>query len=104
MSHQTFIEHIIAAWHTIEVEDPHLGITSVVKRLPDGSKGAIEIHSPTHLALIEVWEHANCLDTTILRAGEQKGVILAAGSCISRIESIERLRSLRTALGGDSHV
>ena len=103
MPHQTFVEHVIAAWYTLEAESPHLGITSAVKRLPDGSKGAIEIESPTHLALIEVWEHANCLDTTILRAGEQRGVILAAGSCITRIESIERLRSFRAALAEDSH-
>jgi hypothetical protein len=102
MPHQTFVEQIISAWQLLEAESPDPRITSSVKRLPDGSKSAIEIHAPSQLAVVEVWEHANCLDTTILREGEQSGVTLSAGPCANRAEGIERLRFLRATLTGNS--
>jgi hypothetical protein len=98
MSNQTFVEHVIATWHVLEAEAPRLGTTSAVKRSSDGTKGVIEIRTPGSLATVEVWEHANCLDTTILREGEGMGVILAAGPCVNRAESTERLRTLRKVL------
>jgi hypothetical protein len=102
MPHQTFVEHVIASWHALAAEARNFEIVSAAKRLSDGSKGVIEIRALGHLATVEVWEHANCLDTTILRAGETTGVILAAGPCANQIESLERLRALRTALVADS--
>jgi hypothetical protein len=98
MSHQTFVEHAIAAWQAIEVAAPHLRDTATVKRLPDGSKAVIEIRTLGHLATVEVWEHANCTDTTILRKGEKVLVALAAGPCFNWAESTERLNALRRAL------
>jgi hypothetical protein len=103
MPHQTFVEHVIASWHALAAEARNFEIVSAAKRLPDGSKGVIEIRALGHIATVEVWEHANCLDTTILRAGEQTGVILAAGTCANQLESLERLRALRTALVGGSN-
>jgi hypothetical protein len=102
MAHQTFIEHVIASWHGLAAEARNFEIFSAEKHLSDGSKGVIEVRALGHLATVEAWEHANCLDTTILREGEQTGTILAAGPCANQVESLERLRALQKALLGDS--
>ena len=103
MPNQTFVEYVIASWHVLEAEVPRLRATSTIKRSSDGTKSVIEIYAPSSLATVEVWEHANCLDTTILREGEAMGVILAAGPCVNRTESVERLRTLRKVLAQESN-
>ena len=48
--------------------------------------------------LVELWEHARCLDTTLLVNGEQQARILSAGPCADETALLSRLQELRSAL------
>jgi hypothetical protein len=98
MSELTFVQKVLRAWAGLAAELSPLGIASNVSALPNGSKGVVEIQSQEHLALIEVWEHAHCLDTTLHQERAATGTILAAGPCTSWHEAEERLQALRAAL------
>ena len=93
-----FIQRTIDAWQTLVADAPALAASSTVRRSADETKAVVEIETPSHTALIELWEHASCLDTTILKSGEERGVILAAGLCTSESEAIARLVQLKRML------
>ena len=98
MSHPSFVEAVVHTWLELQPSLSGVLIASNVKRLPDGSKIAIEIQTQDHLAFVEAWEHAACLDTTIHQAGAESGTLLAAGACGERSEIKVRLASLCNAL------
>jgi len=100
MSHQSFVESVLCAWLELAPELLPLVIAMNIKRLPDGSKATIEVETSRYVALIEVWEHAACLDTTVLRIDTKEDKALAAGSCNGQQEVLERLRALRDVLLG----
>jgi hypothetical protein len=98
MSEQPFVQRVLAAWSGLALELPSLGIASRASTLPNGSKGVIEIQSRRQLALIEVWEQAQCLDITLHCNSAVHGTILAAGPCASWQDVEQRLHSLKAAL------
>ena len=102
ISSRSFVETVIEMWLASEPALSHVLISSNVRRLPDGSKIAIELQTTNHLALIEAWEYATCLDTTIHRLDAAQGTILAAGSCASSDAAEERLVALCKALSETS--
>ena len=98
MSQPTFVENTISTWLNLQLALSHLLISSTVSRLPDGGKAVIEIETSSHLALVEIWEHALCLDTTIHATNEEQGSVLASGPCKGLGEVAERLNALQAAL------
>jgi hypothetical protein len=98
MSQFTFVESVVHTWLELQPSLAGVLIASKVKRFPDGSKIAIEIQTQDRLALVEAWEHAMCLDTTIHQGGADSGTILAAGACEQRSEIKVRLLGLSNAL------
>jgi hypothetical protein len=58
----------------------------------------MEVEGVGIAALVEVWEHARCLDITVLHLPSGKSSALAAGPCPSEAEVLPRLVALRTAL------
>lgn len=61
-------------------------------------KLVIEVETTKHLALVEAWEHASCLDVTIMDARSRSSTVLAAGPCDSDAQVSERLSALCAAL------
>jgi hypothetical protein len=97
----SFIEQTIETWLAITVDIPAVAELSTIQRSSDATKAAIEIETSTHLGLIEIWEHANCLDTTIHESGQPRGLILAEGPSSDDSVTHQRLRQLRDALFGN---
>jgi hypothetical protein len=98
MPASSFIQRTIDAWQTLIAEAPALVASSTVRRSADETKAVVEIETPRHTALIELWEQASCLDTTTLKNGEGKAAILAAGPCTSEGDAIARLVQLKRML------
>ena len=96
MSGNSFIDGAIETW--LHIAGTRLVQASKVVRSSDGRKGAIEIRLPEHTALIELWEHPNCIDTTLLVNGEQQARILSSGPCADESTMLSRLQELRSAL------
>jgi hypothetical protein len=61
-------------------------------------KLVIEIETPNHVALVEAWEHASCLDVTIVDARSLASTSLAAGPCSNEAQVNERLAALCATL------
>ena len=98
MSHPAFVESVLHTWLELRPSLSGVLITSDLKRSSDGSKLGIEIQTQNHLALVEAWEHATCLDITLHQAGAESGTILVAGACAERSEIKARLLRLCNAL------
>ena len=96
MPAESFIEAAVRIW--LSVAEDRIKQASTVHRLSDGQKAAIEIQLPECTALIELWEHARCIDTTIHMNGKQQGIVLAAGPCANEQLVRERIQELRSAL------
>ena len=96
MSGNSFIEGAVETW--LRIAGTRLVQASKIARSSDGQKGAIEIQLPEHTALVELWEHARCLDTTLLVNGQQQARILSAGPCLDEGALLSRLQELRSAL------
>ena len=96
MSSDSFIEGAVETW--LRIAGARLAQASTVARSSDGQKGVIEIRLPEFTALVEFWEHARCLDTTLLVNGEQQARILSAGPCADAHALLSRLQDLRSAL------
>ena len=103
MPQVSFVETVVKTWLALQQGLSPVLVASQVRRLPDGSKLVIELETQKHLALIEAWQHAECLDTTIHRIGVQQGTTLAAGPCVGAKELDARLLALRDALLADSN-
>ena len=96
MSADSFIEGAVETW--LRIAGTRLVQSSNVVRSSDGQKGVIEIQLPEHSALVELWEHAHCLDMTLLVNGEQQARVLCAGPCANETALLLRLQALRSAL------
>jgi hypothetical protein len=96
MPTQAFVDQVLERW--LQLTKTELAEASTVRRSPDTQKAVIEIKTPFHLALIEIWEHSRCLDTTVHGADEDRGAILSAGPCDSNSEMSSRLEALRALL------
>jgi hypothetical protein len=61
---EAFLNLVSACWRELALSLRAAGISSKERRSNQIEKLGIEIESPTHVALLEAWEHANCLDAT----------------------------------------
>ncbi len=86
----SFLARVVETWHA---GMPHW-LKSVVRRADSDSKLIIEIQSPRHLATIEAWETASCLDVTILEISSGAGEILSSGECPTADELQARITQL----------
>ena len=62
------------------------------------SKMVFEVHSPSHLALVEAWEHYRCLDITVLERRGSRSKTIAAGPCPTDEEVASRLEALKASI------
>jgi hypothetical protein len=98
----SFLDLVAASWRELALSLRNSGISSDERRSNQIEKLGIEINSPTHVAILEPWEHANCLDATIMERATGESEILFAGPCGARDEIVLRLRKLVDALRGTS--
>jgi hypothetical protein len=96
MPTHAFVDQVLERW--LQLTKTELAEASTVRRSPDNQKAVVEIKTPFHLALIEIWEHPRCLDTTVHGVEEDRGAILSAGPCYSNNEMGSRLEALKTLL------
>ena len=85
-----FLDSVINVWDSFNVG----AVRSTVKRADDDSKLVIEIEGAGHVATIEAWEHASCLDITVLELASKASTILSAGECRSLDDMKERFAQL----------
>jgi hypothetical protein len=64
----------------------------------DSKKMGVEVHSASHIALVEVWEHGHCLDITVMDRASGKSLALSAGPCATDAEALSRLQALSTLI------
>jgi hypothetical protein len=91
---KTFLDLVSASWRELALSLKASGIRSNEHRSNQIEKRGIQIESLTHIALLEAWEHANCLDATIIERTTGASEILFAGPCGAREEIEPRLRKL----------
>jgi len=89
MNNMTFLQAIEQSWS--KTGDAY---HSKMRRLNDRSKIVLEVVTPEHLVLIEGWEHASCLDITVMDIHSRTSSILSAGPCATRDEIGVRLGQL----------
>jgi hypothetical protein len=94
----SFVESVVRLWLQLASEAPHHVLTSTVKRLPGEGKASIEITASNYLALVQIWEHATCLDITAHRINTTQGELIAAGPCSSEAQTLQHLLVLRSLL------
>lgn len=94
----SFVSAVVQEWEKIAVPLVERRFKFSTNHSAELGKAVIEIEGPDRVALVEVWEHANCLDTTVHHTSSQQGAILAAGPCQSQDEAFARLVALRGAL------
>ena len=93
-----FLDSVVQQWEKLRSRLGGEIVRSEVKWVPDRTKMAIEIKTHNYLALIEAWEHAHCLDITVLPIARGEGRVLCAGECVASTELEQRLALLRNAL------
>jgi hypothetical protein len=91
-----FVDQVLERW--LQLTKTELAGASTVRKSPDNQKAVVEIKTPFHLALIEIWERSRSLDTTVHGVNEAQGTILSAGQCESDNEMGSRLEALKTLL------
>jgi hypothetical protein len=94
----TFVRSVLEAWEPASVELAARGFRSESKVDECSGTGAVEIQGNGVYALIQVWEHAHCLDATVLYGASGRSQVLAAGPCRSTDEAQERISKLRAGL------
>ena len=95
MKNTTFLQAVEQSWS--EIGDSY---QSSVCRLDDRSKVVLEVIAPEHLALVEGWEHASCLDISVMDIQARTLSIISAGPCATRDEIGVRLGQLVGFLAG----
>jgi hypothetical protein len=94
----TFLSTVAERWSALAESLVTHGVRSELRRTDVVDKMGIEIRSPSKLALVEAWEHGNCLDVTIIDLATGHSTILSAGACNGSDEIDWRLLALRDAL------
>jgi hypothetical protein len=94
----TFLSTVAERWSALAESLVKHGVRSELRRTDVVDKMGIEIGSPSKLALVEAWEHGNCLDVTIMNLATGHSTILSAGACNGSDEIDLRLLALRDAL------
>src|SRR5271168_3226338 len=94
----SFLDAVAKQWDEVLASLSGHSIDS--RRVVDAERGTmgIEIESQVHVALIQVWERAQCLDVTLMVKSSRTSTILSAGPCVGEVEVEGRLLALRDAL------
>ena len=95
---QPFLSAVGNRWSEVALVLAERGARSELRSSGELGKMVIDIECPTHVALVEAWEHAQCLDVTVLHLASGESTILSAGPCSSEKEIDIRFLALRTAL------
>jgi hypothetical protein len=93
-----FITTVTEAWADVSAQLAEQGFRSGARSDATLGKAVIEVEGPGSTALIEAWEHPQCLDTTVLYLPSGESAALSAGPCQSHAELQARLVALRTVL------
>jgi hypothetical protein len=93
-----FATTVTEAWAEVSAQLVEQGFRSGARSDATRGKAVIEVEGPGSTAIIEAWEHAQCLDTTVLYLPSGESVALSAGPCHSYAELQARLLALRTVL------
>jgi cyanophycin synthetase len=97
-SMSSFVATVISTWAEVGARLPEYGFRSSARSDTSLGKAVIEVEGPGSTALIEIWEHAQCLDATALDLASGGSTVLGAGPCHSYAEAHARLLALRTNL------
>jgi len=90
-----FLDAVEREWKAIARELPSSVRISEVRLSVEHRKLAIGVEWPDHLAAIEAWEHAICLDIDVHNLRSKEGVILVWGPCKDQSDAFTRLHGLR---------
>lgn len=94
----TFVAKVAVAWAEVGAQLVERGFRSNARSDTSLGKAVVEVEGPGSTALIEVWENAQCLDTTVLYLSSGESAVLSSGPCLSHAELYARLWALRTVL------
>lgn len=94
----SFVSAVVQEWAKLAAPLVERGFKFSTNQSAELGKAVIELKGSDRVALVEVWEHAHCLDTTVHHTSSQHGSILAAGPCQTLDEAVARLVALQVAL------
>jgi hypothetical protein len=94
----SFVATVTSAWAELGGQLVEHGFRSATRSDAGAGKSVIEVEGPGSTALIEAWEHAHCLDTTVLYMPSRESAVLSAGPCPSHAAVHERLLALCAVL------
>src|SRR6187399_371631 len=98
MSHSTFLTGVVNTWNGLLPLLASVLTEHTVKWQPDGRALGIEIRAHRHLALVQAWDQAQCLDVTIMDIAAETSTILSAGPCAQPTDVSDRLGLLARAI------
>jgi hypothetical protein len=94
----SFVATVASVWAEVGAELVEHGFRSSARLEAGAGKAVFEVEGPGSTAVIEAWEHAHCLDTTVLYMPSHESAVLSAGPCPSHASVHERLLALRAVL------
>lgn len=89
-----FLDNVARRWNEVVSSLSAGGVRSQAHRSSEFEKMVIEVESSTQAATIEAWEHAHCLDVTVLHLKSGVSTILSSGPCADASDLDSRLLSL----------
>jgi hypothetical protein len=90
----SFLQFVVTRCHRLHHELEAHGGQAIARMASDSSKLSVEVHTSSHLAIIEAWENAQCLDVTVMERGSGKSLSLSAGPCRNTEEAQRRIDAL----------
>jgi hypothetical protein len=97
-----FIAEVREQWLTLVQQKLQAKDFNVqIREDSDIGKLGIEVESSRHVALVEGWERAHCLDVVVLNLASNASTMLSAGPCGNGTELKARLCALYDVLSSN---
>jgi hypothetical protein len=90
----TFLDSVLSQWHTQEAALLNVGLRARILPNKERKYLGIEVEGPRHIASIQVWENACCLDIMVMDTASKESTWVCAGPCASLAEAHSRLAVL----------
>jgi hypothetical protein len=90
----SFLDSVLSKWQTQESALSKSGFRSRILRNVERQHLGIEVEGPRHIASIQAWEHAQCLDVVVMGLSSKDSRFLSGGPCVNFSEAEARLSDL----------
>jgi hypothetical protein len=101
VSEESFVDFVLREWDQVASTIHSSSMNQNIKRDLEHDTAGIEIESRDFLVVVQIWEHAECLDVTVMEKNSGTSKMLSAGPCDRREEARRRLSQLAGRLASE---